>query len=97
MDRYFKKYVESDYARPGDVASESVVLDAGPMKQFNFALEPRLRDLGLPTKLEKGVIVLEKDHVVCEEGDVLTHDQTMMLVSGRGPRFADALLPSWTR
>lgn len=64
------------------MVDETVTLDKGPLNQFNYALEPRLRDLGLSTKLEKGVIVLEKDHVVCSEGDTLTADQAMLLVSG---------------
>lgn len=42
-------------------------------------MEPHLRQLGLTTKLEKGIIQLEKDEVVCDEGDTLTSDQSQLL------------------
>jgi hypothetical protein len=53
--RYFQKHVESDYARSGNVATETVTLQPGPLEQFPFNMEPYLRQLGLPTSLQRGI------------------------------------------
>lgn len=55
--RYFDKHVESDYARSGNVCTETVTLQPGPLEQFPFNMEPYLRQLGLPTTLQKGMLV----------------------------------------
>jgi len=77
--KYFNLYSEPDFARTGDTATETITLDKGPLNQFSYAMEPHLRQLGLTTKLEKGVIYLEKDETICEEGDTLTSDQSQLL------------------
>ncbi|KAG1658512.1 mRNA turnover protein 4 [Nymphon striatum] len=51
---WFDSFSELDYARSGNKALETVVLEAGPLEQFSHAMEPHLRKLGLPTKLDKG-------------------------------------------
>jgi len=56
-----------------------VELDAGPMDQFPFNIEPQLRKLGLPTKLEKGIVTLTTDHKVCQAGEKLTPEQAKIL------------------
>jgi len=77
--KYFKLYAEPGFARTGATATETVKLDKGPLTQFSFSIEPRLRELGLTTSLNKGVVTLDKDEIVCEEGDVLTSDQAHIL------------------
>jgi len=77
--KYFKSYSAPDFARTGDIATETVVLEKGPLDQFPHSLEGHLRDLGLPTTLQKGVVTLTKDQVVCKEGDVLSSDQVRIL------------------
>jgi len=72
-------YSEPDFARTGDIATETITLDKGPLNQFSYAMETHLRLLGLTTKLEKGVIYLEKDETICDEGDTLTSDQSHLL------------------
>lgn len=63
--------LEYHYAESGINNSLSV----GPMEDFSHAIEPHLRGLGLPTKLEKGVVALYKEHTVCVEGKTLTPEQ----------------------
>lgn len=51
---WFDNFKYEDFARSGFKCKESITLSAGPLKQFSHAIEPYLRQLGLPTKLEKG-------------------------------------------
>merc|ERR1712002_30039 len=76
---WFDKYVEHDYARAGNVATSTVDLSQVPLKQFSHAIEPHLRKLGLPVKLEKGIVTMLTDHTVCKEGDVITPEQASIL------------------
>lgn len=77
--KFFKKYSEPDYARAGATASETVILDKGPLSQFPHNMEPQLRQLGLPTSLQRGIVTLTKDFTVCNEDDVLTPEQARLL------------------
>ena len=56
--RYFSKHSESDFARAGNMATETVTLQPGPLEQFPFNMEPYLRSLGLPTTLQKGFLII---------------------------------------
>ena len=58
VTKYFEDHSESDFLRTGGIAEETVELDAGPLEQFSHAIEPQLRQLGMPTELKKGVINL---------------------------------------
>lgn len=53
---WFRSYSEGDYARSGNTSTETIHLPAGPLTMFPHNLEPYLRELGLPTTLEKGII-----------------------------------------
>ncbi|GAB6028285.1 mRNA turnover 4 [Chamberlinius hualienensis] len=77
--KYFSKYSEPDYARAGNKAIQTIVLDKGPLPQFPHSMEPQLRQLGLPTSLERGVVNLIKDFRVCKEDDILTPEQARIL------------------
>ena len=77
---FFDSYRERDYARTGDAATETVQLSAGPLNQFPHNIEPYLRQLGLPTSLQKGVVTLLKDFEVCKKGEELTSEQARVLV-----------------
>jgi len=96
---YFESLRENDFARSGNVATETVQLDAGPMEQFPFNLEAQLRKLGLPTKLEKGVVTLATDHVVCNVGEKLTPEQAKILqyLDFKMAEFRIELLCVWSR
>lgn len=54
VKEWFKAFSEPEYARAGNVATDTVVLEEGPMKQFSHSIEPHLRSLGMPTTLNKG-------------------------------------------
>lgn len=74
-----KNYWAVEYARGGFKATETVILPEGPMDEFSHSIEPHLRKLGMPTKLEKGIVTLYKSYTVCEEGKVLTPEQARIL------------------
>lgn len=74
-------YEEIDYARSGFVAQETITLRKGPMADFPHSIEPHLRQLGMPTALQKGVVTLIKEYTVCKEGQTLTPEQARILVS----------------
>lgn len=74
-----ESYSALEYARSGFVATETIVLPEGPLEDFSHAIEPHLRSLGLPTKLEKGIVTLYKEHSVCQEGKVLSPEQARIL------------------
>lgn len=76
---YFDKHSESDYARAGNIATETVVLQPGPLEQFPFNMEPYLRTLGLPTSLQRGVVTLLKESTVCKAGNVLKPEEARLL------------------
>eukprot|EP00808_Paulinella_micropora_P008755 g42584.t1 len=79
VQNYFKDYKDTHFARSGFAATKTFTIPAGLLPQFSFALEPQLRKLGLPTKLNKGVIELEAKVTVCQEGDVLSPEQCKIL------------------
>lgn len=81
MFRWFDEYSEDDFARTGNIATETVVLDAGPLKEFPHSIEPHLRSLGMPTSLQKGVVTLLQDFEVCKEGEPLKSEQASILVN----------------
>lgn len=79
---------EEDYARTGNKARTSVVIEAAPAGLCNVdtneplpaTVEPQLRAAGMPTKLRGGTVLLAADsYEVCQEGKVLTADQTRIL------------------
>ncbi|KAG8569904.1 hypothetical protein GDO81_014591 [Engystomops pustulosus] len=79
VKEWFDQFKETDFARAGNKAPYGVVLDQGPLEQFTHSMEPQLRQLGLPTTLNKGVVTLLSDYEVCKEGDVLTPEQARIL------------------
>jgi mRNA turnover protein 4 len=56
-----------------------ILLLPGPLQDFSHAIEPHLRKLGMPTKLDRGVVTLFSDFTVCKKGNVLTPEQAKIL------------------
>lgn len=78
----------NDYARTGNLADMTVIIEADPKGLRNMetqellpaTLEGQLRKAGLPTKLHGGLIFLASDkYTVCEAGKRLTVDQARIL------------------
>ncbi|XP_015438500.1 PREDICTED: mRNA turnover protein 4 homolog [Dufourea novaeangliae] len=77
--KWMEEYEEADYARSGFISNETITLPEGPMPEFPHSIEPHLRQLGMPTALQKGVVVLIKEYNVCKKGQALTPEQARIL------------------
>ena len=66
------------YARVGQRADDTVVLEAGPLfthggsVTFPHTMEPALRACGVPCRLRNGVVEMLGEHTVCTAGQVLS-------------------------
>lgn len=88
---YFESYSELDFARAGAVATRDFVVPAGQVYSrggeivqeedvpLPHSLEVTLRKWGMSTRLDKGRIMLDADHQLCTEGQVLNSHQTALL------------------
>ncbi|XP_077216999.1 uncharacterized protein LOC143851444 [Tasmannia lanceolata] len=79
VQRLFEEYEEHDFARTGSIATETVELQEGPLEQFTHEMEPFLRKQGMPVRLNKGVVELVSDFVVCEEGKPISPESSRIL------------------
>eukprot|EP00244_Chara_vulgaris_P012559 TRINITY_DN668_c0_g1_i2.p1 TRINITY_DN668_c0_g1~~TRINITY_DN668_c0_g1_i2.p1 ORF type:complete len:227 (+),score=39.25 TRINITY_DN668_c0_g1_i2:293-973(+) len=77
--RFFSEFEVYDFARLGNIATETVELEEGPLHQFPHDLEPFLRKQGMPTRLNRGVVELVGKHTVCKEGQSLTPEASRIL------------------
>ncbi|KAL2513720.1 Ribosomal protein L10 family protein [Forsythia ovata] len=77
--RLFNGYEDYDFARTGSIATEKVELEEGPLDQFTHEMEPFLRKQGMPVRLNKGVVELVSDFVVCEEGKPISPEAARIL------------------
>ncbi|CAI9769246.1 unnamed protein product [Fraxinus pennsylvanica] len=79
VERLFNEYEDYDFARTGSIATEKVELNEGPLDQFTHEMEPFLRKQGMPVRLNKGVVELVSDFIVCEEGKALSPEAARIL------------------
>ncbi|KAF6177082.1 hypothetical protein GIB67_015957 [Kingdonia uniflora] len=79
VQRLFEEYKEHEFVRTGSTCIEKVELKEGPLDQFSHEMEPFLRKQGMPVRLNKGVIELVSDFVVCEEGKPLSPEASHIL------------------
>ncbi|KAI3497479.1 hypothetical protein L1887_40111 [Cichorium endivia] len=77
--RIFSEYEDHDFARTGSIATETVELKEGPLDQFTHEMEPFLRKQGMPVRLNKGVVELVGDFVVCEDGKPISPESSRIL------------------
>ncbi|KAL1516860.1 hypothetical protein ABEB36_000700 [Hypothenemus hampei] len=96
---WFQDYAVEDFARSGFKSTQTIALKEGPLKQFSHAIEPYLRQLGMPTKLDRGVVTLIKDFEVCKEDSILTPEQAKILelLEHRLATFKLILKARWTK
>ncbi|KAK9878098.1 hypothetical protein WA026_020742 [Henosepilachna vigintioctopunctata] len=96
---WFNNFSCEDFAKSGFKATQTVILEEGPLKQFSHAIEPHLRKLGMPTKLDRGVVTLIKEFEVCKEGSVLTPEQAriLKLLEIRMATFKMTLKAHWSK
>ena len=88
---HFASYSPTDFARAGTAATYTFTLPSGILHSqggqipeqddtpVQHSSEPMLRKWGLPTRLEKGKVVLDEAYTVCEEGRTLDSHQTSLL------------------
>ena len=88
---YFESFVKTDFARAGLVSPleftvpEGIVYSRGgalaPEDDVPMAhsLESMLRQLGMPTQLKNGKVVLSADYTICKKGQTLDGKQTRLL------------------
>jgi mRNA turnover protein 4 len=91
VTEWFDSFVKTDFARAGTIAPLTFTIPAGTVYSqggrvkveddvpLPHSLEPTLRQLGMPTRLQKGIITLDSDYTVCKEGDLLNSKQTRLL------------------
>ncbi|XP_074576677.1 uncharacterized protein LOC141833189 [Curcuma longa] len=98
VERAFREYEGHDFARMGTTATEKVDLKEGPLEQFTHEMEPYLRKQGVPVRLNKGIVELVSDFVVCEEGMPLSPEaaRTLRLLDIKMATFRLHLLCRWT-
>jgi mRNA turnover protein 4 len=104
LEKALEKYKVSDYARTGSLAPETIVIEEGPVHGphgglMEHTMEPTLRKNGMPTKLNRGVIELLADHVVCREGEHVSPQAAILLrlFGHELATFSIDLLCGWVR
>ena len=88
---FFESYSRTSFARAGVVASQDIAIPAGqvysragqiPVEDdvpLPAAMEPTVRKWALPTRLDKGKVMLDSGYTICKEGDLLNSHQTALL------------------
>lgn len=88
---YFAAYSQTDFARAGVTATQTFTIPAGTVHSrggevpedddvpLPHSVETTIRKWGMPTRLDKGKIVLDAPYTVCKEGDVMNSHQTALL------------------
>jgi mRNA turnover protein 4 len=85
VKEYFNDYRQADYARSGVVATETVTIPEGAVMRgadkMPHNMEQHIRNLGMPTTLQNGIVTLGAPYEICRLGQTLTTNQAHLLVS----------------
>lgn len=73
------EFAEVDFARAGFVPKETITVPAGRMEEMPHTMADTLRKLGMPVRLDKGIIVLPEEYAICKAGEALTPAQSRLL------------------
>ena len=84
LEAFFADWKRESYAKHGFEATLDVIIPSGPLVRIDgtsipHSMETQVRDLGLPTKLEKGVVMVTKEAELCKKGDSLTKKNALLL------------------
>ena len=81
IQKFIDENKQPDYAKAGAKATFTVFLQKGTqaLENYGHGMEPYLRQLGLPTKLNMQKIELLADTYVCREGEELSVEQCKLL------------------
>eukprot|EP00933_Yihiella_yeosuensis_P016139 TRINITY_DN13899_c0_g3_i1.p1 TRINITY_DN13899_c0_g3~~TRINITY_DN13899_c0_g3_i1.p1 ORF type:complete len:226 (-),score=56.72 TRINITY_DN13899_c0_g3_i1:194-871(-) len=101
VESFFAEYRPNDFARSGSVATEEVVLPKGfdALQKLPHSIEAQLRQLGLPTQLKDGKVLLLGDYTVCKAGAKLTSDQAQILklLENKQAQFIMTVEAHWSK
>jgi mRNA turnover protein 4 len=88
---YFAAYSQTDFARAGVTAAQTFTIPAGVVHSrggvvpededvpLPHSVETTIRKWGMPTRLDKGKIILDAPYTVCTEGEAMNSHQTALL------------------
>ncbi|KAK5118870.1 hypothetical protein LTR62_000079 [Meristemomyces frigidus] len=88
---FFGGYVELDFARAGTKATRTFTVPAGVVYQragelaveddapLPHPMEVTVRKWGMPTRLDKGKVMLDQEYTIVEEGREMNSSQTSLL------------------
>lgn len=77
--KYFEEYEEPNFARSGFQATHNFLMPPNALDHYPVSMEPQLRQLGLPTRIQNAKITVPANVIICKEGDVLTPEQCKLL------------------
>lgn len=88
---HFAAYSQTDFARAGVTATQTFTIPEGVVYSrggevaqeddlpLQHSVETTVRKWGMPTRLDKGKVMLDAPYTVCQEGDVMNSHQTALL------------------
>jgi mRNA turnover protein 4 len=76
---FFDDYSVPDFARSGFVPNKTIVLSASRLTELPHTMADQLKKLGVPVRLDKGVVVITEDCNLCLKGVPITPEQGRLL------------------
>lgn len=77
--KFVADFEETDFARAGYVPERTITVPAGRLTEVPHTMTESLQKLGMPVRLDKGVVVLPYEHTLCKAGEAVTPDQGKLL------------------